>query len=77
VAREDTDYPRDYTKPARENAQEMAGKVTEQVREYGEKAQEAAREARPYLEKSLREQPLLTLAGMAAVGFLLGALWKK
>jgi ElaB/YqjD/DUF883 family membrane-anchored ribosome-binding protein len=73
MAQQDTDYPRDYAKGVGENA----GKVTEQVREYGEKAQEAARQAKPYVEKSLREQPLVTLAGVAAIGFLLGTLWKK
>ena len=55
----------------------MAGKVTEQVREYGEKAREAVRQAKPMVEKSVREQPLVTLAGVAAIGFVLGALWKK
>jgi ElaB/YqjD/DUF883 family membrane-anchored ribosome-binding protein len=77
MARQDTDYPRDYAKRASENAREMAGTVTEQAREYGEKAQEVARQARPFVEKSLKEQPLITLAGVAAIGFLLGALWKK
>ena len=80
MARQDADSPldhTDYTKKAAENAQDMAGKVAGQAREYGEKAQEAARQARPFVEKSLREQPLITLAGVAAIGFLLGALWKK
>jgi len=77
MARQDTDSPLDYTKKAAENAQDMAGKVAEQAREYGEKAQEAARQAKPLVEKSLREQPLITLAGVAAIGFLLGSLWKK
>ena len=67
----------DRLKDTGERAQEMAGKVTEQAREYGEKAQEAARQARPLVEKSLREQPLITLASVAAIGFLLGSLWKK
>ena len=80
MARQDADSPlnqTDYTKKAAENAQDMAGKVAEQAREYGEKAQEAARQAKPLVEKSLREQPLITLAGVAAIGFVLGALWKK
>jgi ElaB/YqjD/DUF883 family membrane-anchored ribosome-binding protein len=77
MARLDTDAPRDYAKQASENAQKAADTVTEQAREYGEKMQEAARQARPYVEKSLREQPLITLAGVAAIGFLLGTLWKK
>ena len=67
----------DTIKDAGKDAQETAGKVTEQAREYGVKAQEAVRQARPLVEKSLREQPLITLAGVAAIGFVLGALWKK
>jgi ElaB/YqjD/DUF883 family membrane-anchored ribosome-binding protein len=70
MARQDTDSTLG-------NAKEVAGKITEQAREYGEKAQEAARQARPFVEKSLREQPLITLAGVAAIGFVLGTLWKK
>ena len=48
-----------------------------QAREYGAKAQDALQNAKPFLEKSVKEQPLTTLAAMAAVGFVLGALWKK
>jgi ElaB/YqjD/DUF883 family membrane-anchored ribosome-binding protein len=70
MARQDTDSTLG-------NAKEVAGKITEQAREHGEKAQEAARQARPFVEKSLREQPLITLAGVAAIGFVLGTLWKK
>jgi ElaB/YqjD/DUF883 family membrane-anchored ribosome-binding protein len=77
MAPQDTDSPLDYTKRAADNAQDRAGKVAEHAREYGEKAQEAARQARPFVEKPLREQPLITLAGVAAIGFVLGALWKK
>jgi ElaB/YqjD/DUF883 family membrane-anchored ribosome-binding protein len=80
MARQDADSPvdyTDYTKKAAENAQDMAGKVAGHAREYGEKAQEAARQAKPLVEKSLREQPLITLASVAAIGFLLGSLWKK
>jgi ElaB/YqjD/DUF883 family membrane-anchored ribosome-binding protein len=62
---------------ASDHARELAGQVAEQAREYGEKAQEAARQFKPFVEKSLKEQPMTTLAGAAAIGFLLGALWKK
>ena len=58
------------------NAQELAGKVMEQAREYTEQAQEAA-ETQPFVEKSMKEQPMATLAVAAAVGLVLGALWKK
>jgi ElaB/YqjD/DUF883 family membrane-anchored ribosome-binding protein len=64
-------------KDAATEAQDYAGKVTEQAREYGEKAQEAARNFKPFLEKSMKEQPIATLAVASVIGFVLGALWKK
>jgi ElaB/YqjD/DUF883 family membrane-anchored ribosome-binding protein len=77
MARPGADSPlddTDYTTRAAENTQEMAGTVTEQAREYGEKAEETARQARSFVGNSLREQPLITLAGVAAIGLVLGAL---
>ena len=44
---------------------------------YGEKAQQAAQEFKPFVEKSIKEQPMSTLAAAAAIGFVLGAIWKK
>ena len=67
----------DMLKETGASAQEMAEKVAAQAREYGEKAQDAAREFKPFVEKSLKEQPMTTLAGAALIGFVLGALWKK
>ena len=75
--RDMADTATDKLKEAGENAQEMAGRVAEQAREYGEKAQAAAKEFKPFVEKSLKEQPMTTLAGAAVIGFVLGALWKK
>ena len=49
------------------NAQELAGKVVEQAREYTEQAQEAVKNFKPFVEKSMKEQPMATLA-VAAVG---------
>jgi ElaB/YqjD/DUF883 family membrane-anchored ribosome-binding protein len=51
--------------------------VAEQARQYGEKAQDAARQFKPFVERSLKDQPMATLAGAAIVGFVLGALWKR
>jgi ElaB/YqjD/DUF883 family membrane-anchored ribosome-binding protein len=59
------------------DAQELASTIAEQARVYGEKAQEAAREFKPFVEKSMKDKPMQTLAGAAAIGFLLGAIWKK
>jgi ElaB/YqjD/DUF883 family membrane-anchored ribosome-binding protein len=64
-------------KDAGAGAQELAGDIAEQVRAYGEKAQQAAREFKPFVEKSMKEQPMSTLAAAAVIGFALGALWKK
>ena len=75
--RDMADRTRDQLKETAEGAQEMVGKVAEQAREYGEKALEAAKEFKPFVEKSMKEQPMATLAGAAVIGFLLGALWKK
>jgi ElaB/YqjD/DUF883 family membrane-anchored ribosome-binding protein len=60
-----------------ENAQEMASKVVEQAREYGDKAQQAVASFKPYVQNSMKEQPMATLAVASIIGFALGALWKK
>jgi ElaB/YqjD/DUF883 family membrane-anchored ribosome-binding protein len=67
----------DRVKDAAADAREYAGKVADQAREYGEKAQEAARDFKPYVEKSMKERPMQTLAFASVIGFVLGALWKK
>jgi ElaB/YqjD/DUF883 family membrane-anchored ribosome-binding protein len=59
------------------NADEIASRAAEQARVYGEKAQELAKNFKPYVEKSLKEQPMATLAVAAAIAFALGALLKK
>ena len=71
------DTATDKVKDMAEGAQDMAGKVADQARVYGEQAQDAAKQIKPFVEKSLREQPMATLAGVAVLGFVLGALWKK
>lgn len=71
------DTATDQLKGAADRAQELAGDVSRQASEYGEKAQDAARQVKPFVEKSLKEQPMTTLAAAAAIGFVLGALWKR
>jgi len=75
--RDIADNAGDQLKSAADTAQDYAGKVAEQAREYGEKAQDAMREVKPFVEKSMKEQPMGTLAVAAVIGFALGALWKK
>jgi ElaB/YqjD/DUF883 family membrane-anchored ribosome-binding protein len=71
------DTATDQLKGAADRAQELAGDVSRQAREYGEKAQDAARQIRPFVERSLKERPMTTLAAAAAIAFVLGALWKR
>jgi ElaB/YqjD/DUF883 family membrane-anchored ribosome-binding protein len=75
--RDMTDAAADKVKDVTENAQQIAGRVTDQAQQIGEQAQETARQVRTFVEKSLKEQPIATLAGIAVLGFVLGALWKK
>jgi len=75
--RDMADTATDKVKDVAESAQDMAGKVADQAREYGEQAQDAVKQVKPFVEKSLKEQPMATLAGVAVLGFVLGALWKK
>ena len=71
------DMAADRLENAAQSAQEIAGKVADQAKIYGEKAQEAAQNIRPYVEKSMKEQPMQTLAVASMIGFVLGALWKR
>ncbi len=57
-----TDTATDRFKEAGERAQELASEVAEQARHYGEKAQDATQQFKPFLGKSLKEQPMTTLA---------------
>jgi ElaB/YqjD/DUF883 family membrane-anchored ribosome-binding protein len=75
--REIGDVVTDKVKNAAENAEEFAGKVAEQAVEYGKKAQQAVENFKPYVERSMKEQPMATLGIAAVIGFALGALWKK
>jgi ElaB/YqjD/DUF883 family membrane-anchored ribosome-binding protein len=75
--REMADTATEQLKGVADRAQEVAGDVSQQARVYGKKAQDAAKQVRPFVEKSLKEQPMTTLAAAAAIGFVLGALWKK
>jgi ElaB/YqjD/DUF883 family membrane-anchored ribosome-binding protein len=75
--RDIADATSEKVKDAASSAQDMAGKVADQAREYGDQAQDAVKQVRPFLEKSLKEKPMATLAGAAALAFVLGALWKK
>jgi ElaB/YqjD/DUF883 family membrane-anchored ribosome-binding protein len=54
-----------------------ARRVAEQGREAGERVQEVAGNLRGAVDKSVKEQPMATLALAAIAGFVLGALWRR
>ena len=67
----------DKFKEVTDGLQDRAGQVAEHAIQYAEMAQNAVKEFKPFVQKSLKEQPMATLAGFVLVGFVLGAMWKK
>jgi len=62
---------------AADQAERMANRMAEQGRDAGERIEEMAGDFKHALDKSLKEQPMATLAMAAIRGFVLGALWKS
>jgi ElaB/YqjD/DUF883 family membrane-anchored ribosome-binding protein len=58
-------------------AEDAANRMVEQGREVGEKVQEVAGNFKGAVDRSVKDQPMATLAMAAVVGFVLGALWKS
>ena len=68
---------RDKFRDVADQAEQIASRVAEQGREVGNKMQEVAGNLKGAVDKSVKDQPMATLAMAAALGFVLGALWKK
>ena len=60
-----------------DQAEHFAGRVADQGREAGDKVQEVAGNLKGAVDKSVKDQPMATLAMAAVAGFVLGALWKS
>ena len=58
-------------------AEHLAGRLAEQGHDVGVKVQEVAGNLKGAVNKSVRDQPMATLAMAAALGFVLGAIWKS
>ena len=71
------DKATDRFKSMADQAEGVASRVAEQGREAGERVQEVAGHFKGAVDKSVKDQPMATLAMAAAVGFVLGALWKS
>ena len=71
------DKATDQFKSMADQAEGVANRVAEQGREAGERVQEVAGNFKGAVDKSVKDQPMATLAMAAVVGFVLGALWKS
>jgi ElaB/YqjD/DUF883 family membrane-anchored ribosome-binding protein len=60
-----------------QTAERVASDLKQQGHEAGERVGEVAGNLKGALDKSVREQPMATLALAAALGFVIGALWKS
>ena len=71
------DKATDQFKKVADRVEGYASNAAEQAQEAGQRMQEVAGNVKGAVDKSLREQPMATLAVAAMVGFVLGALWKS
>jgi ElaB/YqjD/DUF883 family membrane-anchored ribosome-binding protein len=60
-----------------ESAEQTAHSIANQTREAGESVQEVAGNVKVAIDRSVKEQPMATLAVAAALGFVIGAIWKS
>ena len=67
----------DKINEAIETAETTATAVAEQGREAGQRVQAVAGNMKSALDKSVKEQPMATLAVAAGLGLIVGALWKS
>lgn len=62
---------------ALDSAEQVARQMAEQGRVATERVGEVAGNLKGAVDKSVRDQPMATLAVAAAFGFVMGALWKS
>lgn len=59
------------------SVEQTARSIADQGRQAGEQVGVVADNFKTAVDKSVRDQPMATLAVVAAVGFVIGALWKS
>jgi ElaB/YqjD/DUF883 family membrane-anchored ribosome-binding protein len=67
----------DQFKKVADRVEGLASGAAGQMREASDRTGEVAGNFKGALDKSVKDQPMATLALAAAVGFVLGALWKS
>jgi ElaB/YqjD/DUF883 family membrane-anchored ribosome-binding protein len=71
------DKAADQFRNVADQAEAAANRALEQGKEAGERVQEVAGNFKGAVDRSVKDQPMATLAVAAALGFVLGALWKS
>ena len=71
------DKAKDRIRSVADQAERVANRVSEQGRDAGERVQEVAGNLKGAVNRSVKDQPMATLAMVAVIGFVLGALWKS
>jgi ElaB/YqjD/DUF883 family membrane-anchored ribosome-binding protein len=71
------DKAKDQFRNVADQAEDVASRAAEQGREAGERVQEVAGNFKGAVDRSVKDQPIATLAMAAVIGFVLGALWKS
>lgn len=71
------DKAQDQFKRVSDQVEGLASSAASRAQEAGERVQEVAGTVKGAVDKSLKDQPMATLAVAAVAGFVLGALWKS
>ena len=71
------DKATDQVRDVAQHVEDFASNAAQQGREAVERIQEVAGNVKGAVDKSIKDQPMATLAAAAAVGFVFGALWKS
>lgn len=71
-----SDQTPDQVSKTAENAEQTANHIADQSRQAGKHVKEVAGNFKGALDKSVKDQPMATLAVAGALGFVLGAIWK-
>lgn len=72
-----TDKATEQFKSVADQAEGVANRVLEQGQEAGERLQQVAGNFKGAVDRSVKDQPMATLALAAMLGFVVGALWRK
>lgn len=72
-----TDKAADTVRDVTDQAGKFASGVADQAREVGGALQDVSGNVKGAVDKSIKDQPMATLAVAALLGFVLGAIWKS